>query len=116
MTNLINLFFCDIALSITLFPFIEKTSFSIWNVDKGLNFHPLVVKQRSIPFLMSITSKYGQYLPDHVHVILISDSDSSNEISVQSVLLINELANQDGLAVTCMVIKIIDLVDSDEQL
>ena len=108
--------FCDIALSITLFPFIEKTSFLKWNVDKGLNFHPLIVKQRSIPLLMNKTSKDGQYLPDHVHVIFFSDSDSNKEISLQSVLFINELANRDGLAVICMVIKIIDLVDSEEQL
>ena len=65
---------------------------------------------------MNKTSKDGQYLPDHVHVIFFSDSDSNKEISVQSVLQINELANQDGLAATCIVIKIIDLVDCEEQL
>ena len=65
---------------------------------------------------MNKTSKDGQYLPDHVHVILTSDSDTNKEISLQSVLFINELANRDGLAVICMVIKIIDLVDSEEQL
>ena len=65
---------------------------------------------------MSKTSEDGQFLRDHVHVILINDSDSNKEISVQSVLLINELANRDGLAVTCMVIEIIDLVDCKEQL
>ena len=65
---------------------------------------------------MSKTSKYCQYLPDHVHVILTSDSDTNKEISLQSVLFINELANRDGLAVICMIIKIIDLVDSEEQL
>ena len=65
---------------------------------------------------MNKTSKDGQYLPDHVHVIFFSDSDSNKEISVQSVLFINELVNRDGLAVTCMVIKIIDLVDCEEQL
>ena len=65
---------------------------------------------------MSKTSEDGRYLCDQFHVTLISDSDSDKEISLQSVLLINELANQDGLAVTCMVIKIIDLVDSEEQL
>ena len=69
-----------------------------------------------MPLLMSKTSKDGQYLPDHVHVILISDSDSNKEVSAQSVILINKLANWDGLAVTRMVIKIIDLVDSKEQL
>ena len=66
--------------------------------------------------LMSKISKDGQYLLDHVHVILISDSDSNKEVSVQSVILINELANRDGLALTCMIIEIIDLVDSKEQL
>ena len=66
--------------------------------------------------LMSKMSKDCQYLPDHVHVILISDSDSNKEVSVQSVILINELANWDGLAVSRMVIKIIHLVDSKEQL
>ena len=65
---------------------------------------------------MNKTSKDGQYLPDHVNVIFFSDSDSNKEISLQSVLLINELTNQDGLAVTCIVIKIIDLVDCEEQL
>ena len=88
----------------------------MWHIDKGLYFHPLIVKQRSMPLLMSKTSKDGQYLPDHVHVILISDSDSNKEVSAQSVILINKLANWDGLAVTRMVIKIIDLVDSKEQL
>ena len=66
--------------------------------------------------LISKMSKDGQYLLDHVDVILISDSNSNKEISVQSVILINELANRDGLAVTCMIITIIDLVDSKEQL
>ena len=65
---------------------------------------------------MNKTSKDSQYLPDHVHVILFSDSDCNKEISVQSVILINELAKRDGLAVTCMVIEIIDLVDCKEQL
>ena len=65
---------------------------------------------------MNKTSKDGQYLPDHVHVIFFSDSDRNKEISLQSVLFINELVNRDGLAVTCMVIKIIDLVDCKELL
>ncbi len=60
---------------------------------------------------MSKTSKDGQYLPDHVHVILISDNDSYDESSVESVILIKELANRDGPAVTRKVIEIIDLVD-----
>ncbi len=63
---------------------------------------------------MSETSKYGQYLPDHVHVILISDNDSDDESSVQSVILINEPANRDGPAVIRKIIEIIDLVDSED--
>ena len=116
-THLLKLF-CFVTQHCQLiFPrLLKNTSFWIWNVDKGLNFYPLIVKQRSIPLLMNKTSEDGQYLPDHVHVILISDSDSNKEISVQSVLLINELVNRDGLAVTCMVIKIIDLVDCEELL
>ena len=79
-TNLVKLFcfvtqHCQLISSL----FLNKHLFLIWHVDKGLNFHLLIVKQRSIPLLMNKTSKDSQYLPDHVHVILISDNDSDND-------------------------------------